>query len=273
MRPSRSILSAAVIVSAIVGIGAASAADLSARTYAKAPVAAAPVYNWTGCYLGADVGVGGQRQTASDISDPDFNAAPTAVSLNTTNVMGGPYAGCNYQFGSNWVIGVEGDWSATALSSTANAPNLFQNGLPVGSGGVVYTQRLNWLASIRGRLGYAVAPNVLLYVTGGAAWSNSDYSGVDAYDGGCPNCSVTGSFNKTSNGWVAGGGVEWAPWNNNWIVRAEGLYYSLDGASALGFQQGTTTPATTSWTWNRNEIIEGRVGVGYKFGGPILAKY
>jgi len=50
---------------------------------------------------------------------------------------------------------------------------------------------------------------------------------------------VTGSFNHTATGWVAGGGVEWAPWNNNWIVRAEGLYYSFDGVSAFGTQQGT----------------------------------
>jgi outer membrane immunogenic protein len=179
--------------------------------------------------------------------------------------MGGVYVGCNYQFASNWVFGVEGDWSATALSSTANAPNNFLNGLPVGSGGVVYTQRLNWLASIRGRVGYAVVPNVLLYVTGGRAWGNSDYSGIDAYAGGCPNCSVTGSFSKTSNGWVVGGGVEWAPWSNNWLFRAEGLYYSVNGASAFGVQQGTTTPATTAWNWGRNEILEGRVGVAYKF--------
>jgi outer membrane immunogenic protein len=263
---------ASIVSLGFSGLGGAMAADMAVK--ARPPIAPPPIYTWTGCYLGADVGGGSQRQGASEFTIPaGFDAGPTAVSLNTTSVMGGPYAGCNYQFGSNWVIGVEGDWSAAALSSTANAPNNFLNGLPVGSGGVVYTQRLNWLASIRGRVGYAVVPNVLLYVTGGAAWGNSDYSGVDAYRGGCPNCSVTGSFNNTSNGWVAGGGVEWAPWNTNWIVRAEGLYYSLSGASAFGFQQGTTTPATTSWTWNRSEIIEGRVGVSYKFGGPIVAKY
>jgi outer membrane immunogenic protein len=263
---------ASIVSLGFSGLGGAMAADIAVK--ARPPIAPPPIYTWSGCYLGADVGGGSQRQGASEFTIPTgFNAGPTAVSLNKTSVMGGPYAGCNYQFGSNWVIGVEGDWSAAALSSTANAPNNFLNGLPVGSGGVVYTQRLNWLASIRGRVGYAVVPNVLLYVTGGAAWGNSDYSGVDAYRGGCPNCSVTGSFNNTSNGWVAGGGVEWAPWNNNWIVRAEGLYYSLSGASAFGFQQGTTTPATTSWTWNRSEIIEGRVGVSYKFGGPIVAKY
>jgi opacity protein-like surface antigen len=76
---------------------------------------------------------------------------------------------------------------------------------------------------------------------------------------------VTGSFSKTSNGWVVGGGVEWAPWSNNWLFRAEGLYYSVNGASAFGVQQGTTTPATTAWNWGRNEILEGRVGGAYKF--------
>src|SRR5207247_623483 len=139
-----------------------------------------------------------------------------------TNVIGGVYAGCNYQFAGGFVIGAEGDWSATALSNSAFAVNTFANGLPVGGGGVTYNESVKWLASIRGRLGYAVSPSLLLFVTGGAAWANSDYSGVHAYLGGCPNCSVTGGFNTTRSGWVVGGGLDWA-WTNNWIVRAEAL--------------------------------------------------
>jgi outer membrane immunogenic protein len=241
------------------------AADMAPR-YTKAPPLPVAVFTWTGCYIGGDVGGGSQRQSASEFTIPvGFNAGPTAITHDPTGVIGGVYAGCNYQFAGGWVVGAEGDWSATSLSHTATAPNTFLNGLPVGSGGVTYTESVKWLASIRGRLGYAVVPNMLLYVTGGAAWAHSDFSGVDAYSGGCPNCSVTGGFNTTASGWVVGGGVDWAPWSNNWIVRAEALFYSLNGVSALGFQQGTTTPATTLWTWGRNEILEGRVGIAYKF--------
>jgi outer membrane immunogenic protein len=262
-----------VLSTLAIGTVTASAADLAPR-YTKAPPAPIAVFSWTGCYIGGDVGGGSQRQSASEFTIPaGFDAGPTAVKQDSTAVMGGAYLGCNYQFGSNWVVGIEGDWTATDLKNSATAPNNFLNGLPVGSGGVTYNQRVNWLASVRGRLGYAIAPTFLLYVTGGAAWADSDYSGVDAYRGGCPNCSVTGSFNHTATGWVAGGGVEWAPWNNNWIVRAEGLYYSFDGVSAFGSQQGTPAPSTTSWTWGRNEIVEGRVGLSYKFGGPVIARY
>jgi outer membrane immunogenic protein len=256
-----------VSVISLGGFGGAMAADMAVKA---PPPAVAVGYNWTGCYIGGDVGGGSAHQKASEYTIPaGFDAGPTAVSGTTTSVMGGVYAGCNYQFASRWVAGVEGDWSASSFSSTLLAPNTFANGVPTGSGGVTYSQSLKWIASARARLGYAVAPTVLLFVTGGGAWTNSALSGVHAYNNGCPNCSVTGNFSST--GWVAGGGIDWAPWSNNWIVRAEGLYYDLYG-SAVGFQQGTTTPATTSWT-NRTTIVEGRVGISYKFGGPIVAKY
>jgi outer membrane immunogenic protein len=252
------------------------AADMAPAPYTKAPpVMVADVYSWSGCYIGGDVGGGSARQRGSEFTIPvGFNAAPTSVSGTSSSVMGGVYVGCNYEFAPRWVVGVEGDWSASSFSNTLLAPNLFLNGLPVGSGGVTYTQSLSWIASARARLGYAVAPTVLLYVTGGGAWGNPSFSGNHTYASPCPNCSLTGNIsNSSSTGWVAGGGIDWAPWHNNWIVRAEGLYYSLGGASALGFQQGTTTPATTAWNWNRVTVVEGRVGVSYKFGGPVVAKY
>jgi outer membrane immunogenic protein len=253
--------------------GAAVAADM--------PVKARPmpmaVFSWTGCYIGADVGGVQRRQSADDVTIPaGFNSAPTSATINAGGVAGGAYAGCNYQFGSRWVIGLEGDWSATGLKGSATAANLFANGTPVGSGGVFYNDNVNWIATLRGRLGYAVRPNVLLYVTGGGAWADTSVSGLHAFNGGCPNCSATAVVGSNVSGWVAGGGVDWAPWSNHWVVRAEGLYYNLgfDGSNIIGLQQ-TNLAQTTAWSFHRSDVYEGRVGISYKFGpmGAVVAKY
>src|SRR5258708_25865261 len=125
--------------------------------------------------MGGEAGGGRRRQSASDFRIPaGFDAAPTAVKQDSTAVMGGAYLGCNYQFGSNWVVGIEGDWTATDLKNSATAPNLFLNGLPVGSGGVSYNERVNWLANVPGRLGYAIPPPFPLSLTGAAALAHSD---------------------------------------------------------------------------------------------------
>jgi len=64
------------------------------------------------------------------------------------------------------VFDIEGDWSATKLSATQTAPNLFPNGTPIGFGSITFMENTKSLASILGRAGVAVVPNVLLYATG-----------------------------------------------------------------------------------------------------------
>jgi outer membrane immunogenic protein len=214
------------------------------------------------------------RRDADDASIPGFNAGPTSVSLKASNVIGGAHIGCNYQAGV-WVFGVEGDWSGTKLSDSETAVNTFANGTPAGGGGVLYNQSTKWLASARLRLGVAVVPTVLLYVTGGAAWAKTDFDGLHVYSGGagtCPNCSAT-SFSNTSSGWVAGAGAEWAAWSSNWLVRVEYLYYGLGSANGIGIQQSSGLP-TTSWQLHRLDVQEARIGLSYLFNsGPVVAKY
>jgi opacity protein-like surface antigen len=74
-----------------------------------------------------------------------------------------------YGVARGWVFGIEGDWSATKLSATQNAPNLFPNGTPIGFGSITFMETTKSLASIRARAGVAVVPNVLLYATMGVA--------------------------------------------------------------------------------------------------------
>lgn len=148
------------------------------------------------------------------------------------------------------------DLSGTSLKDTEFAPNLFFNGLPVGSGGLTLSAQTKALFSIRGRLGYAIIPNAMIYVTGGGAIAHTTYNGLNAFVGGCPNCTPA-AFTADKTGWVAGGGAEWAPWRNNWLVRAEFLHYEISGATA-------TPSARVSFNYHTLVIDEGRVGLSYK---------
>jgi outer membrane immunogenic protein len=95
------------------------------------------------------------------------------------------------------------------------------------------------------------------------AWGRTSYSSVDVFVFGCPNCAAT-SFSNTSSGYVLGGGLEWAPWSNNWTVRAEYLYYNLSGVTGTSLVVGTPLVGANP-VWNNMAISSGRVGVSYRF--------
>jgi outer membrane immunogenic protein len=177
----------------------------------KAPIA--PGFNWTGIYLGADIGGAWSTVQATGLGTND-----------ASTVIGGVYAGYNWQFAPQWLIGIEGDASWADLT------------VPAGSGDV------NWIGTLRGRLGWTPWATTMVYVTGGAAWSTLSIPGVD-----------TLSATQTKSGWVIGGGVEWAPWAGNWLLRAEYLNYNFTGI-LLGAGLGTDTT-----------INEVRAGAAYKF--------
>jgi outer membrane immunogenic protein len=223
------------------------------------------VYNWTGCYIGANIGGAWSRQTGKfEQADPAFDQQPGSISQDDSSVIGGVHAGCNWQFAPQFVLGIEGDWSWTKLNGTGTASNNFFDGTPVGSGGITMSSDTKWLASVRGRAGWVVIPQWMLYVTGGVAWAKTDYAALDAYSGGCPNCGAV-SFSNTATGWTAGGGTEWML-TPNWILRAEYLYYQFDGASATGLFQPPISPIpAANFTWDDLKIHEVRVGVSFKF--------
>ncbi|MBR0817844.1 outer membrane protein [Bradyrhizobium liaoningense] len=171
----------------------ASAADLAARPYTKAPVAVASVYNWTGFYLGI-VG-GGAWESAS--GDPKIQGG----------FVGGT-AGYNWQTG-NVVFGLEADGAWADVSASATAPVL---GIPLTT-----SFKTDAMGTVRGRIGYAVN-QILFYGTGGYAWIDNKIS-LSALG-------VTVSDTKWHSGWTVGAGVEafFAP---QWSVKGEYLYRSL----------------------------------------------
>ena len=223
--------------------GAATAADLPARTYTKAPAYAAPVYNWTGFYIGGFVGGAfGDTTNTSDALVP-FSAGTRASSF-----FGGGQLGYNYQFAPNWMAGLEGD-----IGGLTNNERTFL--LPPAVG---VRDRTNWLASVTGRLGYTWGPG-LIYAKGGVAFrDNGDLTGF----GGFP---LEAKRNQT--GYTIGGGVEYmfAP---AWSAKIEYLYYNFDRTTM------ELAPGVTAFRY-RDDLHTVKAGINYHFnwGGPAIARY
>jgi outer membrane immunogenic protein len=252
--------------SVIALTAAANAADMYVRTPAG-PGGYKDEYipfSWTGCYIGGDAGgAWGGRESASANPSPAENQGVVSGHLgNSSSAIGGGYAGCNYQFAQKWVIGFEGDFSWTKLNGAVGLPNLLGNGAPAGAGGISISRSTDWLASLRGRLGYSVVPNMLVYGTGGVAWAHSSYAALDAFNNGT---SFSASASDERSGWVAGGGIDWAPWSNNWVFRVEYLHYQFGGSSFTGFDP-TTVNGSVKFGFGNLEIDTVRTGVSYKFG-------
>jgi outer membrane immunogenic protein len=245
---------AAIAVSAIAGISAASAADMPVRPWVKdpVPVATSPLYDWSGFYAGVEGG--GSWGTSRHVD------APTG--LNDTNNfdvnggLGGVTAGINWQT-SSWVFGLEGDvsWVGQRGSSVDNGAA----GNPAFSS---FTKE-DWLATIRGRVGFA-ANNALFYATGGWAIAGTR-SGVYSTATG----TVFDTSDDTRNGWTVGGGIEWG-FLPDWSAKVEYLYVNLENKAfntvnlGAGFNRSAVTLT--------DNIV--RVGVNWRFTTPsVTARY
>jgi outer membrane immunogenic protein len=199
--------------------GASRAADLPARMSMKAP-AMAPIYSWTGCYIGANAGGGSDRESFTNVNPrllPNFDLG----SEHAAGAMGGGQIGCDYQAG-NWVFGAQGLFDATDFKGSNHAvpasqfPDVFD-----------LSSRVSWLATATARIGYAVQPQLLVYAKGGAAWMRSDLK--DAITAMGLTNTYTGA--ETRTGWTAGAGLEYLI-AANWSVFAE--YSHMDfGSSTL----------------------------------------
>jgi outer membrane immunogenic protein len=241
---------AAATTAFFVGMSvAANAADLPmapAPAY-KAPAVVAPIFSWTGFYLGGNLGAGWQN---GNVTDNFFG-----VNWNTNNnatFAGGGQVGFNYQFGS-FVAGVEGDfdWFANNNNNTAGV-TAFGTTLQGSDNG-------RWLTTLTGRFGYA-ADHVLFYGKGGGAWVGSNNLSVMNVATGT---SVAFANNNTNTGWTAGAGVEWA-FTQNWTARVEYDYVGLSNAS---FTVPAAFPVVGGdvFTTNSRNIQLVTVGVNYLF--------
>jgi outer membrane immunogenic protein len=281
----RKFLLASVGALALTG-SAALAADLPSRAPPPVYVPPAPIFTWTGIYVGGQVGYAWGSGSGNFTGfDPFTDVAFTtnAGGGNPNGVIGGGNVGYNYEIpGWNWfsssgaVIGLEGSVDGSSLSKTAVATVPIFGGFST----VDVHSKLDVQGSIRGRLGFAW-DRVLIYATGGVAFGgiNTDITvfGTDFF--GTP---VFGSGNRSTTrvGWTVGGGLQYAL-TNNWSVRAEYRFTDFGRINQTGVFEDTNplilTP-TAAFIGNRR-IQENQVQVGfdYKFDlgapAPVVAKY
>jgi outer membrane immunogenic protein len=252
---------------------AASAADPGN----KAPTRAAEVFNWTGFYVGGNVGGAWENESGTtnfiSSNSPAAQAnTPQSNSLRNGAAIGGIHAGYNWQI-TRWVFGVEADWDWTHTRNgfCRQTDNLSAACTDNGRGFLTLTGKTASLDSARGRLGYAW-DRFMIYGTGGAAWANFDSSiNASCLVAGCGSALVsqnpTAYFSDTKLGWIAGGGIE-AMLDTDWIARAEYLHYDFGSITS------TLTADPQSATWSRTFRYETvRVGLSYKFGGPVQTGY
>jgi outer membrane immunogenic protein len=218
-------LATAIATIALIGTPAL-AADLARKMPVKAPPPPpAPVYSWTGFYVGLNAGgtFGGDSNVALPSVDfgptpsgfaaaQSIGAFPTSLNVKETGFIGGGQIGYNWQF-NQFVAGFETDIQGASAkgSSTASlfnpAPPLVNFSAPVG-GTASVSRRLDYLGTVRARLGYA-ADNVLFYVTGGLAYGETklSYAGTIGFPSALTVVlAAAASTNKTSAGGTVGAG-------------------------------------------------------------------
>ena len=231
--------------------GAAAAADLPTKApIYKAPVVA-PLYSWTGLYVGVNVGGSWGSQDGTLV----VGGVAQDSTTHPDGVIGGGQIGYNWQF-NQWVLGLEADFQG---SSQKGDGSFFIPGggalLVIPPTNISFSDRLEWFGTVRGRLGVTgwAGDRWLAYITGGWAFGHGTVSGTSS---GAITTAISGSHDYS--GWTVGGGVEWA-FYNNWSAKLEYLY--------IDFGDGPTTALTPTTSFVTGKMTDNivRVGLNYKF--------
>jgi outer membrane immunogenic protein len=273
----------------VVATGA-TAADLPSMK--GPPPVPPPVFIWTGFYAGviagdewSDGSIGTITSNVSSIGglNGDVGGAVAtqgtgSVPLRTGRFAGGGQVGYNYQVNS-FVLGVaadiEGMVGSSGRNTVTNSGTVAGAAITISSTGTIASSRsLNYLGTARGRIGWLISPQILLFATGGLAYggvaSNTSVSEILGFTD-TPPFGTSGSFSGTRLGWTVGGGGEWmfAP---HWGFTAEYLYYDLGHVSYQlsplnQFGDGGTTLETVSAVQSTTHINGNilRLGVNYHF--------
>jgi outer membrane immunogenic protein len=257
------------------------------------------------------------------------------ANVNQSGFIGGGQLGYNYQWGSRFLVGIEADIQGATIRGSGSYLGAAQDGMKwvdlvaglpcfngalntctltrtaIGAGQV--TGGIDWLGTVRARVGYLITPTLLAYATGGLAYGGVNGSAVHSvimqgtvsglqgvfapFNGplGLPTVPGAGQFSNTQVGWTVGGGFEWM-FMPNWSLKAEALYYDLGNvvfasspvvavspitvpAIVLGtaINAGQPLIANNPVTRLKYDGVIARAGVNYHFNwgapAPVLAKY
>jgi outer membrane immunogenic protein len=291
----------------------AMAADLAPRTYTKAPPMVVAIYDWTGFYVGGNVGYSwGRSNSQLALLDAGTIVSAANTKFDMDGVIGGGQLGYNWQR-DKWIFGLEADIQASAqkgntTTTCAGNTTVFTNASPTtaaavnsacaaghigdtGNGNVggqpvidALSQKLDWFGTFRGRIGGTFTPTFIGYVTGGLAYGDvkttNTVSGTNligpAGTNGALLAPVSATMSNTSlrAGWTVGVGVEGVV-SGNWTAKLEYLYIDLGNVSG-SFITPIVAPSGGFLTSSYNSHITDnilRVGLNYRFGGPVVARY
>jgi outer membrane immunogenic protein len=245
----KSVAVGAVLLASLMA-APAMAADLPVKARPYQPIFAPTT--WTGFYVGGQVGY----------ANADWNNSPLVAGIGPfvagvpvgggsgDGITGGGHIGYNYQMAS-WVFGIEADFNWAAANNSSFTLVTAGPGLAFNT-----TRNLDHYGTVRGRLGYTVMPNTLVYVTGGWAYGKTDstISGVGAIGG-----PFVTSASNTHSGWTVGVGADYMI-TANWIVGAE--YKHIDLGSETYTYAFPLAPVSGTSSLTIDEVT---ARVAYKF--------
>jgi len=300
-------ISTATAIALALSVGSAFAADLPSRKAPPYIPPPPPPPMWTGFYVG--VNAGGTWSQSSNVwvsSAPIFQTGglspffSNAAALGASGILssgsnggfiGGGQIGYNWQFSGNFVAGIEADIQGIAGTSGNNGAAFTAVPTGIGPFAAVTTMNarksLDYLGTVRGRLGWLATPTLLIYGTGGLAYGgvNLNVNGLQAISPDLAGFQTAGfggaSFSDTRVGWTAGGGVEWMFWPN-WSAKVEYLYYDLGSIQQFAGVTSRSNPAGAQLWANATQArarFDGhivRAGLNYHFNwgsAPVVAKY
>jgi outer membrane immunogenic protein len=233
------------------------AADLP---YAKAPLATPSVYDWTGVYVGAFGGGGFGNHNINNSTGQAVPFADFSANYSSQGGLGGGEVGYNWQSG-NYLVGVESDLFWTGIRGNDSVQ--FNNGNFPGVT-AVDADNWRWGGTLRVRGGFTI-DRWLMFFTGGYAFGDIQHTNT-------PPAGVVDKFNVTANGLTAGAGFAYAI-TNNVSAKFEYRYYNFMGYNRAGSTlTGLTTNGQLPYTTNSSFSVVS-VGLDFKFGGPVVAKY
>jgi outer membrane immunogenic protein len=296
--PMRRLALTLLATTAAIGLAAsaATAADLPRKAPAYVPPPPPPAWNWTGLYLGGNLGVGISRnQFAHTGCSPDsghfddicsdalngdgnqFGIPNYLGSHNGLGVVGGVQLGYNYQFANSpIVVGIEGtyDWADIKGDHQNSVTGADNNSLIQGQERIF--SKTKGIGTIVGKLGLASGPQdrTLWYVKGGGAWARTDFATIGNWVETFPDSPDTarpyaGAWSGKNNrwGWTVGTGVEWALWDN-WSARIEYDYLDFGNHNISLAGSACTTPTCVGSTRTMNvkqQVHLVTVGLNYRF--------
>jgi outer membrane immunogenic protein len=227
----------------------AMAADMPVKAR-PAPPPPAPVYLWTGCYIGGNIG---WAELSARLENTDYGDEGR---LSKSGFAGGGQIGCDYQFAPNWVFGIQGMFDGADISRSRESL-IFE--------GITFNSDVRWFGTVTARLGYLITPQFLFYAKGGWGTVKQRFQVIDTFDN-----FVLRSVDTNSSGGDVGVGFEYM-FTPNWTFWVEWDHIFLNNRS-FDFVLDETRFNNNI----RRDFDKVLFGINWRFGGPsapVAARY